>query len=116
MMNTRESLGSRYCSVLRINALACGWHPDSLDHNGNSAHRFAAKIGRQLHTWDDYLALLEVLMDTLAERNQVGLKNALAYDRTVNFDDVDQDLARQAWGQPHPTLKQQKAFGDVIVD
>jgi len=116
LLDAYEVLGERYSSVLRINALAFGWHPDSQDHNGNSAHRFAEQIGHQLDTFDDYLAMLEVLMDTLARRHQIGLKNALAYDRSVDFDDVDEELARQAWGEQHPTADQRKAFGDVVVD
>ena len=116
LLDAHEALGERYCSVLRINALAFGWHPESLDHNGNSAHRFAQQIGHRLDSFDDYLAMLEVLMDTMGERHQIGLKNALAYDRSINFDDVDEELARQAWGQRDPTPEQRKAFGDVIVD
>jgi len=116
LLNARETLGERYCSVLRINALAFGWHKESCDHNGNSAHAFAQRLGHRLDTFDDYLALLQLLMDTMAERHQVGLKNALAYDRSVNFDDLDEDLARRAWGRRHPTTAEWKAFGDVIVD
>ncbi|NQT15641.1 MAG: amidohydrolase family protein [Planctomycetes bacterium] len=116
LLNTRQALGERYCSVLRINALAVGWHPESQDHNGNSAHRFAEQIGHRLETFDDYLAMLDVLVDTLAERNQIALKSALAYDRSVDFDDVDEDLARRAWGQRNPAADQRKAFGDVVVD
>jgi hypothetical protein len=116
LLDAHDALGQRYCSVLRINALALGWHPQSHDHNGNSAHRFAQRIGRRVDTFDDYLAMIEFLMDTLAERHQVGLKNALAYDRSVNFDDVDEELAREAFGRPDPTAEQRKAFGDVIVD
>jgi hypothetical protein len=116
LLDAHQALGGRYCAVLRINALALGWHPESCDHNGNSAHRFARRMGRRLDTFDDYLALLEALLDTLAHRHQVGLKNALAYDRSVDFDDVDEGLARRAWGQLHPTADQRKAFGDVVVD
>lgn len=116
LLDAREALGPRYGSVLRINALAFGWHPESSDHNDNRAHEFARRLGHRLDTFDDYLALLEVVVDTMADRHQVGLKNALAYDRSVNFDDVDEDLARQAWGQRHPTEAQRKAFGDVMVD
>jgi hypothetical protein len=116
LLDAHEALGERYCSVLRINALAFGWHRESLDHNGNSAHQFAEHLGHRLETFDDYLILLERLMDTMVERHQIGLKNALAYDRPVDFDDVDEDLARQAWGQRHPTAAQCKAFGDVVVD
>ncbi len=116
LLNARKSLGERYRSVMRINALAFGWHPDSCDHNGNSAHRYARRIGHRIDSFDDYLAFLDRLMDTLGERNQVGIKNALAYDRSVNFDDVDESLARRAWGQCNPTPQQRKAFGDVVVD
>ncbi len=116
LLDAREALGERYSSVFRINALAFGWHPQSRDHNGNSAHEFAQRIGCRLSTFEDYLAMLERLVDTLADRHQVALKNALAYDRSVNFDDVDESLARQAWGQVHPTVDQRKAFGDVVVD
>ncbi len=116
LLDAHDALGARYCSVLRINALAFGWHPQSLDHNGNSAHRFAQRLGHRLDTFDDYLALLEVLIDTMADRHQVGLKNALAYDRSVDFDDVDEGQARRAWGRPDPTPQQRKAFGDVVVD
>jgi hypothetical protein len=116
LLDARPSLGERYQSVLRINALAFGWHSDVCDHNGNRAHEFARHLGHRLVTFDDYLDLLERLLDTMPLRNQVGLKNALAYDRTVDFDDVDLDAARQAWGQRHPSPFQQKAFGDVVVD
>ena len=114
--DVRPELGDRYQSVLRINALAFGWHPDSRDHNGNSAHEFAQQLGHRLNNFDDYLTMLELLLDTLGERHQVGLKNALAYDRSVNFDDIDVRLARQAWGQPCPSKSQRKAFGDVVVN
>jgi uncharacterized protein len=116
LLNAHQALGERYSSVLRINALAFGWHPESRDHNDNSGHQFAQRIGQRLDSFDDYLEMLDVLVDTMAERHQVGLKNALAYDRSVNFDDVDEELARRAWGQRNPTAQERKAFGDVIVD
>ncbi len=116
LLDARQALGERYSSVLRINALAFGWHPESLDHNGNSAHRFAKRIGCRVETFDDYLAMLEVVLVTMADRHQVGLKNALAYDRSVDFDDVDERLARRAWGRRDPAADERKAFGDVVVD
>ena len=60
--------------------------------------------------------MLEQLLDGMPGRGQVALKNALAYDRSINFDDVDEDLARRAWGQVDPTEAEQKAFGDVVID
>lgn len=116
LMDAHQTFGDRYRSVLRINAFAFGWHPDSRDHNGNSAHDFIKPLGCEVRSFDDYLQMLAIAIDTMADRHQVGLKSALAYDRVVNFDDVDEKLARQAWGKSDPTPAEKKAFGDVVVD
>ena len=116
LLNARETLGERYSSVIRINAFAFGWHPEARDHNGNSAHTFAKRLGCKLESFDDYLALLETVVEGMADRRQLAIKNALAYDREINFDDTDETLARQAWGEPNPSPAQRKAFGDVVVD
>jgi hypothetical protein len=116
LLNAREAFGPRYSSVARINALAAGWHPGSRDHNGNSAHKIAERLGCKLYSFDDYLAMLEVLVDGMPARHQLAVKNALAYDREINFDDIDETLARAAWGNADPTPAQRKAFGDVVVD
>jgi hypothetical protein len=116
LADIRESLGDRYYSVLRINAFAVGWHPESRDHNGNSAAQLLARLDMRPRTFDDYLQSFGPLLDRLPTLHKVGLKNALAYDRSVNFDDVDEGLARSAWGQPEPGPAARKAFGDVVVD
>jgi hypothetical protein len=112
----RKSLGDRYYSVLRINAFAVGWHPESRDHNGNSASEMLARQGIWPRTFDDYLQSLSSVLDLLSELHKLGLKNALAYDRPVNFDDIDEELARSAWGNRDPGEAARKAFGDVVVD
>jgi len=116
LIDASKELGDRYFSVLRINALAMCWHPDAVDHNGNSARKFAERLGVPHETFDDHLALLGKLVDTMADRHQVALKNALAYDREMNFDDPDANLAQQAWGKREPSPAERKAFGDVVVD
>lgn len=116
LLDARETFGDNYRSVLRINAFAFGWHPLARDHNGNSAHDLIRHSGLQVKTFDDYLTALEHFVDTLGEHHRVALKNALAYDRSVDFDDVDEDLARRAWGKEAPSPEERKAFGDVVVD
>jgi hypothetical protein len=116
LMDARVELGELYRSVLRVNALALGWHAESRDHNGNSAHDFAARLGVDLDSFDDYLGFLVHLVDTLGERNQLALKSALAYDRDLRFDEPDEALARCAWGKPDPPPDERKAFGDLVVD
>ena len=88
LMDCRDTLGGRYQSVCRINCFAFGYHPDAADHNGNSAHQLASRLGQPLNHFDDFLKFCEYLVDTLADRHQVALKNALAYDRSLDFDDV----------------------------
>jgi hypothetical protein len=116
LLDAPASLGSRYTSVARINCFAVGWHADSHDHNGNSAHAIAAALGAQVDSFDDYLSLLELFVDTAPDRNQVALKNALAYDRDLRFDEPDEGLARLAFGKRRPSPAEQKAFGDFVVD
>ncbi|MBL9135074.1 MAG: amidohydrolase family protein [Verrucomicrobiales bacterium] len=116
LLDARATFGPNYSSVVRINAFACGWHPSSCDHNGNSGHALLQRCGIQAGTFDDYMQGLETLMDGLTAHHQVALKNALAYDRDVQFDPPDEALARRAWGQSAPTPAERKAFGDFVVD
>ncbi len=116
LLNAPAALGQNYRSVMRINSLACGWHPSSVDHNGNSAHKLLKKVGVEPASFDEYLAGLDKLVDGMASRHQVALKNALAYDRDVAFDEPNEKLAREAWGKPSPPPAQRKAFSDFVVD
>lgn len=116
LLDPTKVLGTNYRSVMRINSLACGWHPDSRDHNGNSSHELLGRIGRQPGGIDDYVVGIEQLVDGMRSRHQVALKNALAYDRDLHFDVPDVACAREAWGRRTPSPAQQKAFGDWVVD
>ncbi|MSU25016.1 MAG: hypothetical protein EXS32_14510 [Opitutus sp.] len=116
LLDPRPALGANYRSVMRINSLALGWHPASRDHNGNCAHELLKRVGLKADSFDEYLVALDQLVAGLAARGQVALKNSLAYDRDINFDEPDERLARAAWGQAAPPPVERKAFGDFIVD
>lgn len=116
LLDPRPALGANYRSVMRTNSLALGWHPDSRDHNGTNAHELLRRVGLGADGFDQYVAALEKLVDGLTARGQVALKNALAYDRDVHFDEPDERLARAAWGKASPPPAERKAFGDFIVD
>jgi hypothetical protein len=116
LCDARKAFGDEYRSVLRINAFAVGWHPGSRDHNDNQAHALFARLGHRVESFEDYCSGLERLVDTLGDRGQVALKNALAYDRGVDFDEPDEPAARRAWGQISPPPEARKAFGDFVVD
>ncbi len=116
LLDPRPTLGANYRSVMRTNSLALGWHPDSHDHNDNRAHELLLRVGLKAESFDEYLIALEKLVAGMAARGQVALKNSLAYDRDINFDEPNELLARAAWGKPAPSPAERKAFGDFIVD
>ena len=115
-MDVRATMGERYRSVLRINSFAFGWHPESVDHNGHNGQEMLGRLGIHPRTFDDYLQSLGLVLDRIPGLHKVALKNALAYDRSVNFDDVDESRARAAWGKRDPSPSEKKAFGDVVID
>ncbi len=116
MIDAHAEISPRHVSVLRINAFACGWNPDAKDHNGTSAHEILGRLNIHPVTFDDYVETLDDLVANAATRHQVALKNALAYDRHLDFDEPDEALARAAWGKRSPTAAEQKAFSDFVVD
>jgi uncharacterized protein len=116
LLDPRPTLGANYRSVMRTNSLALGWHPDSHDHNDNRAHELLKRVGLKAESFEEYLVALEKLVAGLAARGQVALKNSLAYDRDINFDEPNEPLARAAWGKAAPSPAERKAFGDFIVD
>lgn len=116
LLDAKKELGPNYHSVLRINAFGVGNHPSHRCHNGNSPFEFAETIGVPCETFDDFCNLMDTCAKTLDQRNQVALKNALAYDRDIHFDEPDEKLARQAWRNENATEQQRKAFGDFVVD
>jgi hypothetical protein len=116
LLDPRPMLGANYRSVMRINSLTLGWHPDSRDHNDNRAHELLRRVGLKAETFDEYLVALEKLVAGMTARGQVALKNSLAYDRDINFDEPNEPLARAAWGKAAPPPGERKALGDFIVD
>ena len=101
---------------MRINAFALGWHPDSRDHNGNSAAKLLKQAGMEPDTFEEYTEALTLLARQMESRGQVAFKNALAYDRSISFDPPNAQLAKQAWRKTNPNEAERLAFGDYVVD
>ena len=116
LLDAKAALGERYRSVLRVNPFAQGWGPDSLDHSGNNGRALMRKLGLEPATFDDFLEALPKLFDAMPSLHKVGLKDALAYDRPVDYGPPDALAARRAWNNPRATEAEKKAFSDLVVD
>ena len=116
LLLAKDTLGGSYQSVMRINAFAMGWHPETRDHNGNSAAKLLKQAGMEPDTFEEYTEALTLLARQMESRGQVAFKNALAYDRSISFGPPDAQLARRAWGKTNPNEAERLAFGDFVVD
>ncbi|MCD6291436.1 MAG: amidohydrolase family protein [Anaerolineae bacterium] len=106
-----------YRVALRINSLLYGYNRDARDHNGNTPYTVAERLGLEVDTFDDYLALCEAFVRHGLEQGAVCLKGAIAYDRSLDFQPTPKDVAARAFGHPSEDLTpgEVKAFQDYIV-
>ncbi len=116
LLNAKKSLGESYRSVVRMNAFAFGWNPVSVDHNSNSAHALLAEKGLEAGSFEQYLESIETIVARMGDEGQVAIKNALAYDRYIDFDPASRVEAKAVWGKTDPLPSEKKAFGDFMVD
>ncbi len=116
LLIAKDSIGSEYRSVIRINAFALGWHSDARDHNGNAAIKLLNSAGYFPETFEDYLESIRGLATQMLSKGHLAFKNALAYDRSIEFKKPNKTLAEMAWGKRNPTTEEKLAFGDYVVD
>lgn len=107
--------------VININTLVGGTHPSQyraspLGGRWDSPYVFAGQRGIQVHTFDDYLKLVETIITEGKTKGGVCLKTTLAYQRDIQFDDVPRSRAERAFGKPPEALSSQerKDFEDFI--
>lgn len=101
-------------ATLRINAWVMCHGPQVQDHNDNSPWQ---QPGFEPATLEEYLARCTAAVEAAAARGAVALKSALAYDRSLDFGNPDEDLARRAFGAApdEATEAERRAFGDVVM-
>jgi uncharacterized protein len=107
-----------FTPCLRINPLVFGFHPESCDHNGASAHELARREGIRINDFDEYEGFVSTLIRSRKAKGIACLKSALAYDRDLSFASPSRDEAAKIWGR-HPddtTPRDQHVFGDYILN
>ena len=112
----------RYRLVFRIDELVRGAArrgklTDAEGDSVNSAYYFAAKEGVKLNTLDDYLEYAAEWYERFTEDGAVCAKCALAYHRTLFFEQVSEEEARRLYrlNPDKLTAAQQKKLEDFMM-
>ncbi|MBN1910971.1 MAG: amidohydrolase family protein [Pirellulales bacterium] len=104
-------------STLNTNVLIHGFHPSEFAaYQAHDLYAFAAKRNLPVKSLDDYIAVLDRIFVEAKKAGAVCVKNASAYDRTLQFDRVSKTLAAKAFGRPRKELSPEriKAFEDYV--
>lgn len=107
--------------VINVNTLVRGTHPSQyrtspLGGRWDSPYVFAEQRGIKVQSFDDYLKLVETIIAEGKKKGGVCLKTTLAYQRTIEFDDVPRPRAERVFGKPPEKLSapEQKDFEDFV--
>lgn len=109
--------------VFNVTTLVRGFHPSEYENRtgspfaGDSPYEFARKHGLPLDSLDDYLKVLDQLFLEAKDKGVVCLKCTLAYQRTLQFENVSKEVAAATFGkrQTQLTPRQIKDFEDFIL-
>ena len=99
-----------FAPSFRVNMFHFGYSPTAQDHNGNHP---LAHCDRAIDDMDEYIAFVRTTIAAKKEQGCVALKQALAYDRGLDFLPADKAQAQRAF-RPNPKPEDIKAFQDYV--
>lgn len=102
--------------VLNVTPMVSGFHPSEYASALDSPYVFAEQNGRTIASLDDYLATLDAIFEKGVATDAMCLKSTLAYQRTLDFQNVPKERAEKAFGKKRSELTPQeiKDFEDFI--
>ena len=112
---------SLFTLALRIDPFLIGYSRDVTDRDGNTPYIFEERLNIRVEKFDDYLTLIDKVIEEGRKKKCVCIKCASAYDRSIAFDIIGERLARQIFrksfekGEPLDA-KEIKFFGDFIMN
>jgi uncharacterized protein len=103
--------------VFNVTSLFQGYHPSNFQSFSDNPYRAVVAEGRKVESLDNYLDLLDTLFVKAKASGAVCLKTTIAYQRTLNFENVPKARAELAFGKLPETLtpEQIKDFEDFIM-
>jgi hypothetical protein len=102
-----------FTPTFRINMFLFGYSKEARDHNGNNPY---LAYGKHYIDIDEYISFVRECILSKKQSGCVALKNALAYDRELNFSDVSRERAQKALScsESSRTEEDIKAFQDYV--
>jgi uncharacterized protein len=103
--------------VFNVNSLFQGFHRGEYQNPKDNPHLVADAEGLKVETLEDYLKLVDRLFVKAKEAGAVCLKTTLAYQRTLDFQNVPAERAARAFGRARASLTAQeiKDFEDHLM-
>jgi hypothetical protein len=103
--------------VLNVTTMVDGYHESSFASQLDSPYHFARESGKEVRSLDDYLLALDAIFQKAAGADAVCLKTTLAYQRTLQFENVPRERAEKQFGRSKEQLTTQeiKDFQDFIM-
>jgi uncharacterized protein len=103
-----------FLSVFRINPLFFGYSKNDYDHNG---HNVNSLYNREFGDIDNYLLFVRKLITEKTDNGCIALKNAMAYDRTLDYEISTKDKAQRVFkGKEYITEENIRLFQDYLFD
>jgi hypothetical protein len=103
-----------FSPTLHTDMFITSFHPGVTDHGGNSP--FNCYPEAPTRNFDDYLDFVRALFLRWREAGAVTLKSAAAYDRSLDYEEVDRAAAARVFSCPPEEASQsdRKVFGDFM--
>jgi hypothetical protein len=99
-----------YALAFNINPLVMqSSNKPSGDTMGPEIYRRASEEGVKMQTLDDYLLYCDHLFQRNVKSKAVCVKNSMAYSRSLDFEEVSLELARELYERPSSTLSEKEA-------
>jgi hypothetical protein len=102
--------------TMRTDMFISSFHPDVHDHDGNSPFSHYPDIPTD--DFRSYLDYIESLFSGWREAGAVAMKSASAYERTLDFQQVEQSTAGRVFCRKPESIgaRERKAYGDFMFN
>jgi len=105
-----------FSPTMRVDMFVTSCHPTLLDHDRNSP--FISYPGIPTNNFDDYLDFIKELFINWRQNGAVAMKSASAYERTIQYNEVDYKTAKQLFYKANDEISWEDriVYGDFMFN